>query len=146
MKDMKFQAGTFLEVENLIDGRKVVQVCKDGITYWDSISEPLAPVIIHPVFKPVSLGSLTQFISEHRLNTAATTLITYFRLKSDSRLDNDSLFFMRTLWFLAQKVKGDDYRPVLEELEWAYEQAKQQEENVLKIHSYAKQYIENAFE
>lgn len=146
MKDMKFQAGTFLEVENLTGGRKVVQVCKDGITYWDSMSKPLAPVIIHPVLKPVSLGSLTQFISEHYLATAVTALITYFRLKSDSRLDNDSLFFMRTLWFIAQKVKGSDYKPALEELEWAYEQAKQQEENALKIHSYAKQYVGNASE
>jgi hypothetical protein len=57
MKTTKFPPGSFLEIDDLQGGRKVVLVGRDGVTYWDTIdAEKVTPLVIHPVCKPIELG------------------------------------------------------------------------------------------
>ena len=58
-KKTRFKPASFLEVDDLYGGRKVVMVGADGITFWDALDvETVTPIVIHPIFKPVEIGPL----------------------------------------------------------------------------------------
>ncbi|WP_240533956.1 hypothetical protein [Aeromonas veronii] len=104
MKTMRFQPGTFLEVDDLAGGRKVVMVCKDGVTFWDMLdAKEATPLVIHPSMNPVEIGTFAQFSAAKGLQRATRKVIAFLRRRLDTRLDSDPLFVMRVLWFAAQK-------------------------------------------
>lgn len=141
MKTMKFQPGTFLEVDDLAGGRKVVMVCKDGVTFWDMLdAKEATPLAIHPSMNPVEIGTFAQFSAAKGLQRAMRKVIAFLRRRLDTRLDSDPLFVMRVLWFAAQKGAGDAYEPDDGVLDWAYEQAQSQQQAAARIHGYAEKF------
>jgi hypothetical protein len=143
MKTVRFQPGTFLEVDDLVGGRKVVMVCKDGVTFWDTLDiKEATPLVIHSSMNPVEIGTLAQFIAAKGLQRATRKVIAFLRRRLDARLDSDPLFVMRVLWFVAQKGEGDTYEPDDGVLDWACEQAHSQQQAASRIHGYAEKYAQ----
>lgn len=141
MKTMRFQPGTFLEVDDLAGGRKVVMVCKDSVTFWDMLdAKEATPLVIHPSMNPVEIGTFAQFSATKGLQRATRKVISFLRRHLDTRLDSDPLFVMRVLWFAAQKGAGDAYEPDDEVLNWACEQAQFQQQAAARIHGYAEKF------
>jgi hypothetical protein len=140
----RFPAGTFLEVDDLEGGRKVVLVGKDGVTFWDSIqTENVTPVVIHPVFKPVELGSAVFFVRQKGLEQAAQKVIEMQRARMTGRAD-DSLYIMRVLWHLAQKSQGAGWVPDDATAQEAMDKADAQEATALKAHQFAERFCATA--
>lgn len=140
-KTLKFIPGTFLEMDDMQGGKKVVMVCKDGVTYWDLLdANEVTPLAVHPSLNPVAIGSFVQFGADKGLQEAARSLIAYLRRQIDSRLDTNPLFVMRALWFIAQKSIGTNFVPDPAMLEWACAQAQLQEQSALRVHKYAEQF------
>ncbi len=138
-KTMRCQPGTFIEIDDLAGGRKVVMVGKDGVTFWDMLdAKKVTPIIIHPSFNPVEIGSFAQFSSDKELITR--NVLAYLRRRLDARLDNDPLFVMRVLWFTSKKGAGD-FEPNDAVLEWACDQAVAQQEAVARNHGYAEKFL-----
>lgn len=132
MKTMKFPVGAFLEMDDLKGGRKVVLVGKDGVTFWDSVHTDLVtPVVIHPVFNPVELGTMVRFIQAHGLTEAAIKVRSMLRARLDPRAD-DALFIMRALWSLADTAAFDS-APSDEVIQIAMSKADEQERSALSV-------------
>lgn len=141
MKSMRYQPGTFLEVDDLSGGRKVVLVGKDGVTFWDCVTaEDVTPLVIHPVMKPAELGTLVHFVASKRLGGAAQRMLEVLRTTADGR-QTDCLFVMRTLWRLAPLATADDWIPADAQLQDAFQKATEQESLALRLHAHAQQYI-----
>lgn len=133
MKATKFQPGTFLEVDDLAGGRKVVSVGRDGATYWDVLdANRVTPLVIHPSQNPQGLGSMAEFVHAKGLQGRVEGVVGHLR---DEGLDpeSDPLFVMRVLWEVANNASGQDYSQ-------AVLAAKEQEAAALKIHARAAQY------
>jgi hypothetical protein len=142
MTKTRFQPGTFLEVDDFYGGRKVVMVGRDGVTAWDDIdTTKVTPVVIHPVLKPVELGTLVFFVENKSLSAAAKRVMDSLRMRMDARQEN-SLFIMRMLWNLAPKVQGDDWAPDEELVQWAHQQAQEQEVAVGRLHTAAERHLQ----
>lgn len=143
MKTVKFQPGSFLEIDDLQGGRKVVLVGRDGVTYWDSMdTEKVTPLVIHPVCKPAELGSMVHFIQARGLSEVAVKVPELLRARMDARAE-DALFIMRVLWVLSQEISfgtvpGDSF------IETAITKAKEQERIAQGIHASASRYCEVA--
>lgn len=141
MKSMKYQPGTFLEVDDLSGGRKVVLVGKDGVTFWDSVTaDSVTPLVIHPVLKPLELGTLVHFVRTRHLAAAANALLDQLRMAHDAR-QHDCLFVMRALWMLAPHATDEQWLPAPAELQSAMRQAEIQETVAQRIHLHAGQYV-----
>jgi hypothetical protein len=141
---MKFQPGTFLELDDLEGGRKVVMVGKDGVTYWDSIqTDKVTPLVIHPVMNPVELGTAVQFVKAKRLNVSATRVRESLRTHMDSRVD-DALFIMRVLWVMSSYATGEGWAPNDSTLQAAMKAAEVQEATALRQHQHAERFCEMA--
>lgn len=139
-KTLKFQPGTFIEMDDLAGNRKVVMVCKDGVTYWDVLdAKECTPIIVHPAMNPVGIGTFVQFGKDKGLEQATRTLIAFLRRRIDSRLDTNPLFVMRVLWFISKKV-GSAGVPDDSMIEWACEQAQVQEQVAARIHKNVEQF------
>lgn len=140
MNKTRFQPGTFLEVDDMAGGRKVVMVGRDGVTCWDSTdATKVTPLVIHPVMKPVELGTLVLFVQNKGLSAAAKRVMDSLRVRMDARQD-DSLFIMRMLWNLAPKVQGDGWAPDEGLVQWAQQQAEVQDAAVGGVHTSAESY------
>lgn len=143
MKTLKFTPSSFLEVDDMQGGRKVVLVGRDGVTYWDSIDSTKAtPLVIHPVFKPVELGTMVRFIQTRGLTETAAKVPELLRARMDARAA-DSLFIMRVLWILSQEVEhgtvpGDRF------IDLAITKAYEQEKVALATQASATRYCEGA--
>lgn len=138
MKTMKFQPGTFLEMDDLAGGRKVVVVGRDGSTYWDMLNaDRVTPIVLHPSQRPESLGSIADFVQKHGLQDRVEGLVLHLR---EQGLDPEGnpLFVMRVLWEMARRA-GE---PAADEaaLATALHAAKAQEAVAIKIHDRAEQY------
>ncbi|MBK4987434.1 MULTISPECIES: hypothetical protein [Pseudomonas] len=141
MKIEKYQPGTFIELDDMAGGRRVAMVCKDGVTFWDSLDTACCtPLTIHPSMHPTTLGTLVQYARDQGLEKAVETVVSHLQAAGELRLENDPLFVMRTLWFIARKSTGAGYVPDTEVLRWASEQAHVQEQAVARIHQLAGQY------
>lgn len=142
MNKTKLLPGTFLEIDDMAGGRRVVMVGRDGVTFWDSSdSAKVTPLVVHPVMHPVELGSLISFTKSKRLEAAARSVMESLRARMDARRD-DSLFVMRVLWSLAPKVQGENWVPDDELLSWALQVAEEQGVSAGRIHSNAAAYQE----
>jgi hypothetical protein len=130
-KTQRYQPGSFLEMNDLCGGRKVVMVGRDGVTFWDSL---------HPVLQMAEIGTFVNFIRENNLALAAIKVIEHLRVHMDARR-NDSLFIMRVLWCLSQKSVGK--QTVFDDaaLQSALRDADAQEVNALRVvHRSAQRY------
>ena len=68
-KSQRFTPGSYLEVDDLGGGRKVVLVAKDGATFWDSLDvERVTPIVIHAELHPVDLGTLHDLVAKRGSN------------------------------------------------------------------------------
>ena len=143
MKTVKYPAGSFLEIDDLQGGRKVVLVGRDGVTYWDSMdTEKVTPLVIHPVHKAVDLGTMVRFIQAKGLIEVAAKVPELLRARMDKRAD-DALFIMRTLWVLSNEVSfgsviGDAF------IDAAIKKAHEQERTAEAVHASADRYCEVA--
>ncbi|MEM8515097.1 hypothetical protein RCH14_004457 [Massilia sp. MP_M2] len=141
MKTTKFPPGSFLEIDDLQGGRKVVLVGRDGVTYWDTIdAEKVTPLVIHPVCKPVELGSMVRFVQARGLSEVAVKIPDRLRARMDARAD-DALFIMRVLWVLSNElafgsVPGDSF------IDAAIAKANEQQRVAQSMHASADRYCE----
>jgi hypothetical protein len=141
MKTTKFPPGSFLEIDDLQGGRKVVLVGRDGVTYWDTIdAEKVTPLVIHPVCKPVELGSMVRFVQARGLTEVAVKIPDRLRARMDARAD-DALFIMRVLWVLSNElafgsVPGDSF------IDTAIAKAHEQQRVAQSMHASADRYCE----
>ena len=140
MKTTKYQPGTYLELDNGAGGRKVVLVGRDGVTYWDSIDpSKVTPLVIHPVLKPVELGSVSSFISAKNLRFAAPKAMEVLSVFKPTR-QQDSIYIMRVLWHLASKATGEQWVPQEGEIRDALAEAERQEGAVFSLHEAVARY------
>lgn len=94
----KFKPATFLEVDDLYGGRKIVMVGADGITFWDALDvEAVTPIVIHPIFKPVDIGALIEFARRNDQLDALRALTQRINAEQASRAQRDPLYVMRAL-------------------------------------------------
>lgn len=130
---LKFQPGSFLEIEDLHGGRKVVMVGRDGVTMWDSIDPArVTPISIHPVFKPAALGALGTYVQANGLGHLARAVLDWLRSNGDRRED-DSLFVVRMIW--CAKTAGADAAAITkDQLQAACLAAEAQEARALRAH------------
>lgn len=141
MSHLAFQPGMFIEVDDSFGQRKIVMVCGDGVTYWDTLdTQKVTPIVIHPVMNPIEIGSFVQFGQEKGLQEALRHLIAFLNQNNDLRVSSDPLFLMRALWSLAKRADVPGWVPSKEDLTWAVEQADEQEQCALRIHRHADQY------
>jgi hypothetical protein len=141
VKGMKFQPGSFLEIDDLRGGRQVVLVGRDGLTCWDSINTTEAtPLLIHPVMQPVDLGTLASFVSSRGLSVAVPIVLQSLRVQHPGR-ESDSLFVMRMLWSLPSAPLAD-WMPDATAIDQAYRAAEQQEMLAYRLQSYTRRYCE----
>ena len=97
-KKTRFKPASFLEVDDLYGGRKIVMVGADGITYWDALDvEAVTPIVIHPIFKPVEIGPLIEFARRNDLLDALRNLTAHINAAQDGRAQRDPLYVMRAL-------------------------------------------------
>lgn len=137
-KTMKFQPGTFLEMDDLAGGRKVVVVGRDGATYWDMLdAERVTPIVIHPSMNPVGLGSMVDFVGDGAAQEKLASVATYLKDKGVDP-EADPLFMMRVLWAAEREVSSDLADE--QRLERAVTVAQEQEATALKIHARAESY------
>jgi len=143
MKNSKFPAGTFLEIDDLSGGRKVVQVCKDGITYWDVLDVNAAtPIVIHSMMAPKELHTYPQFVRERGLGEMSDFVIAQLAAEGDARYVSDPLYLMRIMWFLARKKQENpQWKISVDDLHWAIEQTLLQEHGAMRIQQYAKDFV-----
>jgi len=140
-KIKKYPTGTFLEIDDLVGGRKVVIVCRDGVTFWDMLDvKYVTPIVIHPSMNPQLLGSMAQFIIERHLQKEMLKVVYFLRQKTDMKSYHNPLFTMRVLWYISQKRKNDTFEVNSEILEWAYKQAHIQQNIAIRIHEYANKF------
>ena len=97
-KKTRFKPASFLEVDDLYGGRKIVMVGADGITYWDALDvEAVTPIVIHPIFKPVEIGPLIEFARRNDLLDALRLLTQHINSTQSERAQRDPLYVMRVL-------------------------------------------------
>lgn len=134
-KPMRYPPMTLLEVSDQAGGRKVVMVCKDGVTYWDVLDAGEAtPIVIHPALEPKELGDLVVYCQNNGLVPARDALVAFLREQGNARLDSDPLFVVRALWFIRSRATGDNQVPTEEVMQWAIEQALLQERKLVQNH------------
>lgn len=140
-KPMRYPPMTLLEVSDQAGGRKVVMVCKDGVTYWDVLDASEAtPIVIHPAMEPKELGDLVTYCKTNGLNPARDALVAFLRREGNVRLDSDPLFVVRALWFIRTRATGDNQVPTEEVMQWAIEQALLQERRLVQNHQVIERY------
>lgn len=140
MKSMKFTPGTYLEMDDLVGGRKVVLVGKDGVTYWDICnSKQATPIVIHPKFNPTSIGTLAQISGKIGISFVKR-VVEKLKAISDDKAD-DGLYLVRVLWQL-QTNKISESNLTDDALKVAIDSAIQQEVTAARIHEHAKKFVE----
>lgn len=107
MKNTRYRAGTFIEIDDLSGGRKIVMVCKDGSTYWDTLNaHESTPIIIHDCLNPLAIGSMSEFLETSGLQGMVADILRTLRGKIGDRVDEDPLFLMRVLWHSSKLSSG----------------------------------------
>lgn len=105
----RFSPGSFIELDDLLGGRKISLVCDDGITAVDNVHPDKAlPVLIHPKFNPLVIGQMHEFLIEHSLQNQMTQIITYMTRKEMGDLYFDSLLMMRIMFQINQRYGNQE--------------------------------------
>lgn len=144
-KTQRYKPGSFLEMNDLCGGRKVVMVGRDGVTYWDSLNtDEATPIVVHPVLQMQELGTLVSYIRENELSNVAVKIMKHLKVHMDAR-ETDSLFVMRVLWSITQKSGGKLMSVDDATLQSALNEAATQEANAVRVvHSNAARYTQIA--
>lgn len=107
--------GTFVELDNLMGGRKISLVCPDGLTSIDSTAVGFStPFLIHKKFKPLALGSISHFVLNHHLDDAYSRLVSVLRRKEMENESTDCLFIIRALDFLRLNSEKELTLPLID--------------------------------
>lgn len=107
MTKKAYTPGTFIELDDLYGNRKVSMVAKDGVTFWDQFdTNSITPITIHPVFKPIEIGTLMEFVKANKLEDALASVTTYFQRKLDDTIHKDPIYMMRIMWSIATQSKN----------------------------------------
>ncbi|MEA9392179.1 hypothetical protein SJI19_16770 [Acerihabitans sp. TG2] len=140
----KFPPGAFVELDDLLSGRKISLVCQDGITSVDSVVIGFAtPYLIHKSFKPVLLGSISQFVETHGLNEAYNRLLSVLVRKEMNDEANDPLFIIRSLDCLSKEKTKELSLNVIDD---AIKSSKEQQQMLNELRVCIIQYIKSARE
>lgn len=143
-----YTPGTFIEIDDLYGNRKVSMVAKDGITFWDSVdAEAVTPIVIHPVFKPVEIGSLMDFVLKNKAESVLTSVGEFFKRKLDDSLESDPIYLMRIIWAFVSN-NNQPYDSVVQDadIEKAILIAQQQTRSALELHEFTAQYVNKEWE
>ena len=134
-KKTRYRPASFLEVDDLFGGRKVVMVGADGITYWDALDvDNVTPIVIHPVFKPKEIGALIEFARKNDLLDALRILTVLI----GERAQTDPLYVMRALVaYSTGPCDGSDA-----ELRRAIQSAEAEEKRALEMQEVVEKYVE----
>jgi|GEM_PF-1848392 len=104
MKTLRFPAGTFLVIDAPQGGRRVVLVCRDGVTTVDSMDAYVStPLTIHPAYRPEPMGTLTEFVMATGFAPLMPQLIGYARQFPGLA---DGLSFVRFLFEILQATSA----------------------------------------
>ncbi len=126
-KALKYIPGSFLEVDSAEGGRKVVMVGRDGCAFWDALDASTStPISIHPVLRPVEIGTIESLITSRGLRAACEVLLNNLRAGGELELRDDVLLIARVLWALAPHTKGEGWHPPATVLSEAIASAKAQ--------------------
>lgn len=135
---LKFQPGSFVELDDLNGGRRVALIGRDGISCIDSMDVSLAtPLFLHPVFAPRGLGTLMEFVKENRLH-GALMLVSVEPRAGDEPMD--VLQLMQRLWCLSRMGLSEDKLPTSDQLADSRVQAAMMRNKAEEIHRYAARY------
>lgn len=94
----KFTPGIFIEIDNLMGGRKLSLVCDDGITAIDNVDiTKSTPIMIHPKLKPVEIGFTHDYLKAHNLDRHYANVITLITRRDLGSIYADSLLMIRIL-------------------------------------------------
>ena len=105
----KFQPGVFIELDDLMGGRKISLVCDDGITAIDNINPDKAiPIMIHPKLKPKVIGFMYDVLREHSLERHYANVVTVMARRDMGALFKDSLLMIRILSLIKSKTNKDE--------------------------------------
>ncbi len=138
-----YTPGTFIEIDDLYGNRKISMVAKDGITFWDAVSvDSVTPIIIHPVFNPVELGSLMDFVQKHKAEAVLAAVAAFFKRKLDDSLESDPIYLMRIIWAFVS-IKNPPYESDVSDsnIEDAIAMAQEQNRNVMELHEFTVQFV-----
>lgn len=142
-KNLKFRPGIFLSIDDVSGGRKIVMVCKDGVTFWDAMNaNEVTPIALHSALAPTEVGTFMEYIETKSAAVAAQALLTHMRLKMDSRVDGDALYVMRALWHAvndldAAVVGSMNWPDEAARFEKACQTADEEEARALRMHMHA---------
>lgn len=142
MKNMKFKAGAFIEIDDLAGGRKIVMTCKDEMTYWDTLNvEESTPIVIHECMNPVSVGTLSEFIKNAGMQKIIVSVLEKLKAKIGQRVESDPLFLMRVIWHLS-KIKTDTGGGDVDQELFltAFEMAEKQQNDAIRTQKHIEKY------
>jgi|GEM_PF-3752597 hypothetical protein len=112
----KFQPGSFVELDDLLSGRKISLVCQDGMTSVDTVAIGMAtPFLIHKSFNPVMLGSISSFVAANGLGEAYNRLLSILVRQDMNDEANDPLFIIRALSFIQKTMPVEITLPLIDE-------------------------------
>ena len=140
MTKKAYTPGTFIELDDLYGNRKVSMVAKDGVTFWDQFdTQSITPLAIHPVFKPLEIGTLMEFVQVNKLEDALKSVTTYFQRKLDDTIQNDPIYLMRIMWSIATQAKNSGETFVLSDdvINQAIAYAQDQAKKALLVHGFS---------
>ncbi|MBJ8931641.1 hypothetical protein [Citrobacter freundii] len=104
----KFQPGIFIEIDDLMGGRKISMVCDDGITAIDNINpEKAVPIMIHNKLTPTVIGYMHEILKSKSMERHYANVVTVMARRDMGALFKDSLLMIRVLT-LIQSNKGKD--------------------------------------
>jgi hypothetical protein len=141
-KAAEFQPGSFLRVNDLLGGKKIVQVGQDGVTFLDCIdTSKVTPIPLHPIFEAESLGTISHFVRTHQVSSAVVAIMEFLEQTNSPRRD-DSLFIMRMLLNVIDMKRPEGWLPPEPLILSLYDSAENQERSALEIHKACENYIQ----
>lgn len=104
----KFQPGIFIEIDDLMGGRKISMVCDDGITAIDNINPDKAvPIMIHHKLTPTVIGFMHEILKSKSMERHYANVVTVMARRDMGALFKDNLLMIRVL-MLIQEGEGSE--------------------------------------
>jgi hypothetical protein len=140
----KMPPGTFIELDDLLEGRKISLVCDDGITSIDNMCiGSCTPYLIHKKFNPILLGTISQYVEEHNLNDVYSKLLSFLVRKGFENEASDALLIMRSLHYINNSGLDEATLPLIDS---AVERSIEQQKMLDDLHKYIIDYLKSSSE
>lgn len=140
----KFPPGSFVELDDLLSGRKISLVCQDGMTSVDTVAIGLAtPFFIHKSFNPVMLGSIASYVEANSLGEAYNRLLSILVRQDLNDEANDPLFIIRALNFIHKAMPVELTLPLIND---AIKSSKDQQQMLNDLRLCIIEYIKSTHE